>query len=177
MSFNLLLCWIIIGFDVHFDKIQRDVLLSKFHNLEPYVMFQVFHSTSWTSLKSQLRTLFILEMAVVGTPQNSFQKCCKNIGNSRVNIYLFLPLRLNAPSGLDNCTTFSIVKKKLSSLLKKKLFSLLEKIWKHFKRKISEACIENGGGNWEKLAISTASPLWTDVLPTTNATCEKKEKK
>ena len=88
-EFQLLLCWIIIGFDVHFDKIQRDVLLSKFHNLEPYVMFQVFHSTSWTSLKSQLRTLFILEMAVVGTPQNSFQKCCKNIGNSWINIYLF----------------------------------------------------------------------------------------
>ena len=25
-------------------------------------------------------------------------------------------------------------------------------------RKISEACIKNGGENWEKLAISTASP-------------------
>ena len=39
--------------------------------------------------------------------------------------------------------------------------------WKRFLVKISEACIENGGGNWEKLAISTASPLRTDVLSTT----------
>ena len=97
-----------IDFDVHFDEIQRDVLLSKFHNLEPYVMFQVFHSTSWTSLKSQLRTLFIPKMAVVGTPQNSFQKCCKNILKS--TYIWFLPLRFKAPSGLDNCTTFSLIK-------------------------------------------------------------------
>ena len=151
--------------------------MSKFHNLEPYVMFQVFHSTSWTSLKSQLRTLFIPEMAVSGTPQNSFQKCCKNIGNSWINIYLFF-CRYGLTLQMVWITVqILVLSRKKCLVFSKKLFSLLKKMWKHFKRKISEACIENGGGNWEKLAISTASPLWTDVLPTTNATCEKKEKK